>query len=85
MTPSKTNCFELNDSNKNKVCQSIDQIKYYFFKKKLPEIDVDAFIMERILNSSAYDIKRIVYQGFNTTINVNGESMYLLLDSFLIK
>ncbi|CAF4199724.1 unnamed protein product, partial [Adineta steineri] len=49
MTPSKTNCFELNDNNKN----------------KLPDIDVDAFIMERILNLNIYHQKHTVYQGFD--------------------
>ncbi len=51
----------------------------------MPEIDVDAFIMERILNSSANHIKQIVYQGFNTTMSVSGESKYFFLfDRFLI-
>jgi len=52
---------------------------------KLPEIDVDAFIMERILNSSTNHIKHIIYRGFNTTMTVSGESAYILFDSFLIK
>jgi len=51
----------------------------------LPEIDVDAFIMERILNSSANHIKQIIYRGFNTTMSVTGESTDILFDSFLIK
>jgi hypothetical protein len=36
-----------------------------FFLLKLPEIDIDAFIMERILNSSINHIKQIVYRSFN--------------------
>ncbi|CAF0938689.1 unnamed protein product [Rotaria sordida] len=58
MTSSKNNCFQLNDSNKN----------------KLPDIDVDAFIMERILNLSTYHIKQVVYRGINTNLNVNRDN-----------
>jgi hypothetical protein len=43
----------------------LSNLIFIFSKKKLPDIDVDALIMERILNSSAYHIKQIVYQGFN--------------------
>ncbi|CAF3432160.1 unnamed protein product [Rotaria sp. Silwood1] len=58
MTSSKNNCFQLNDNNKN----------------KLPDIDVDAFIMERILNLSTYHIKQVVYRGINTNFNINRDN-----------
>ncbi|CAF0742012.1 unnamed protein product [Adineta steineri] len=68
MTPSKTNCFELNDNNKN----------------KLPDIDVDAFIMERILNLNIYHQKHTVYQGFDHQDNYGSEYLQDRKDSFLI-
>ncbi len=63
---------------KIKYVNQIIKSNIHFFQKKLPDIDVDALIMERILNSSAY---HIVYQG----LNANQESICLLLDSFWIK
>ncbi|UJR28757.1 hypothetical protein I4U23_009983 [Adineta vaga] len=55
MIPSKAHCFELDSNHKN----------------QLPEIDVDAFIMERILNLNVYHKKQAVYQGLDAMFDVN--------------
>ncbi|CAF2126479.1 unnamed protein product [Rotaria magnacalcarata] len=57
MTLPQNNCFQLKDSTKT----------------ELPDIDVDAFIMERILNLSTYHIKQVIYRGINTNVTVNQE------------
>jgi hypothetical protein len=52
----------------------------------LPDIDVDAFIMERILNLNGYREKQIVYRGFNPMIGISQDGMNILLgDIFFIK
>jgi hypothetical protein len=40
----------------------------------LPEIDVDAFIMERILNLSAYHMKQVVYRNYNVVVRASRTS-----------
>ena len=48
----------------------------------MPEIDVDAFIMERILNLNIYHVKQVVYRGFNSIIGIGPDSMIFLLNRF---
>ncbi|CAF4292487.1 unnamed protein product [Rotaria sp. Silwood2] len=45
----------------------------------LPDIDIDAFIMERILNLSTYHAKQAVYRGINTNLNINRDNSRNLL------
>lgn len=47
-----------------------------FFKIKLPEIDVDALIMERILNLSTHYTKQLVYRNINKNLYIKQESMF---------
>ena len=60
ITRSKTNCFELDGNDRNKVYRVNCSIEYHFSFEKFPEMNVDALIMERILNLSVYPMNQPV-------------------------
>ncbi|CAF1278778.1 unnamed protein product [Adineta ricciae] len=58
MTPLKANCFALDPKEEN----------------PLPDLDIQPFIMERILNLNVFHEKQAIYQGLHGANSINRES-----------
>ena len=78
MTPLKANCFALDPKEENPVWTWT--IAYFISScfSKLPDLDIQPFIMERIINLNVFHEKQAVYQGLHGANDINrGETVHV--------